>query len=139
MVSYCSSSNARSLTNVLIEYSKQNESQTNISFNNKQDWCDGFHFWSIEQTTKKSSSSKRCLDFDDEIGLYLPKLTNGSNQLIKSEIILSKESPLPRKEKSELDISISSQSVSNEQTSFLEENQSLSQRAEQSLFDIHIE
>ena len=126
MVSFCSLSNDRSLINLLIEYSHHHQIDTNSHFNNKSDWCDGLNLWSIEESTKKNSSSKRYLDFDDQIGLYLPKLTNGSNQLIKTELIFSKDLDLSSSEKC--------LSFSNEQRSFSEENQSLSQRAEQSYF-----
>lgn len=73
MISYCSLSNDRLLTKILIENSNNiSLSKCFHDFVNKCEWIDGLDIWS-SSLNNKNEILKRNLDFDKDIGLYLPR------------------------------------------------------------------
>jgi hypothetical protein len=86
MVAYCSRSNDRSLTKILIENSNKSSSKCFHRFVNTSEWVDGLDIWSSSQISKKNDVSTRNFDFHDDIGLYLPRCEKvNSTQTISSK------------------------------------------------------
>ncbi|CAF4142869.1 unnamed protein product [Rotaria sordida] len=134
MVSYCSTSNNRSLTKCLIE-SSNNSSQYFHRFVNISEWSDGLDLWSLSETIRKNPISQHSLDFHHDIGLYLPRYERDNipeisleNELIYSKRIINNYLPerlrkLFKKEKNLLIEDHSNISSSDEQLSSIEDNE----------------
>lgn len=116
MVSYCSLSNDRLLTKILIENSSKISSRNGHQFVNTCEWVDGLDQWDFNQ---KTSFSRQYCNFDENIGIYLPKLNS------KGINIPERLRQLIKKEENACEISLSDQSLSlsNEQLSTSDENQ----------------
>ena len=145
MVSNCSLSNDRSLTNQLIKSSRTRSVENVHQFNNKLEWIDGLDLWSSIDIQKRNELSKRYLDFDQTIGLYLPKFDQTNDGLrttnvLKTDLISSNENlplrlqHLIRRDQFNFDRSYSERSLplSNEQFSISQETISTN-RTDQSL------
>jgi hypothetical protein len=87
MVSHCSLSNDRSLTKHLIEISDCSSTCFH-RFVHKPDWADGVDIWSSDEIRRKTKH----LDFDEQIGIYLPKFEKENSQPteMKNDLICSK-------------------------------------------------
>ncbi|CAF4027974.1 unnamed protein product [Adineta steineri] len=72
MVSYCSPSNDRLLTKSLIESSKC-PFKSHHDFVNTSDWINGLDIWSSSSVNKKLVFPRNNIDFNSNIGLYLPR------------------------------------------------------------------
>ena len=75
MVSYCSTLNDRLLTKRLIQISNCSLKPCH-QFVNTSQWTDGLDLWSSSsesENVRKNGFSKRNMEFDEEIGLYLPR------------------------------------------------------------------
>jgi hypothetical protein len=75
MESYCSSSNDRSLTKILIDNSNTTSTKCLHNFVNKSEWIDGLDIWSSTQIIKKNDFYTKNFDFHEDLGLYLPRLS----------------------------------------------------------------
>ena len=84
MVSYCSLSNDRSLTNNLIESSTKS-SKCFHRFVNTPEWADGLDIWSSSLSIKKADLSKRNIDFHEDIGIYFPRFDKDHSTSIKND------------------------------------------------------
>jgi hypothetical protein len=109
MVSYCSLLNDRLSTKLLIENSKNDLLECSHNFMNKSEWVDGLDLWLSNDIIKKTNFSKTNFHFDENIGIYLPKLNSKSIQ-IQNDFIDSKQ--LTEKENNSSEISSSDQSLS---------------------------
>ncbi|UJR24706.1 hypothetical protein I4U23_006080 [Adineta vaga] len=92
MVSYCSSSNDRSLTKCLIQTSSFSF-KSSYQFANTSDWTDGLDQWSLSsEHLKKTHSSRQNLYFCQSLGLYLPRRekTKSARTSVTDEFVSSK-------------------------------------------------
>ena len=85
--SYCSSSTMdRTLTISLIE-SSECPLRSSSRFAHTPEWADGLDVWSLSSTMKTDSSSRRLMDFQRELGLYLPRHEKPSSAPISLKTI----------------------------------------------------
>lgn len=86
--SYCSSSTMdRTLTISLIE-SSECPLRSSSRFAHTPEWADGLDFWSLSSTSKPDApSSRRSMDFQRELGLYLPRHEKPSSAPISLKTI----------------------------------------------------
>lgn len=129
MVSYCSSSNNQLLTKRLIEISN-NPLKCFHQFYNKSEWINGLDVWSSSGIRRNIDLSQRYFDFHDDIGLYLPKNDKDSfeNDYVylkqqENKILPERIKKLIKKEKKLLMENDSNICLSEDQLSFIEDNQ----------------
>ena len=133
MVSYCSLSNDRLLTNNLIS-SSNNSLECFHRFVHTPEWANGLDIWSSSSSSliKKNDLSKRIIDFHEDIGIYFPrfdkdhstsiKIDSNSPKLTRNNLLPERLKQLFNKQKvllKEIDLNIS---LSDDQLSIKSEN-----------------